>query len=396
MSFTGNLKTVAFPDLLQLISTGQKTGTVIISRGKVKKEIYFQTGDIVGAYSTDSEDTLLGDQLIKSGRITVADLKRANMAHRSSGKKIGQTLIEMKLVTREELGHFLRLRIEEILYNLFSWKEGDFVFQEGQLPDRSRRKVNISTMSIVMEGTRRIDEWQQIQKALPNDNQILRVSTNPCSQTDEVSMSLNEFRIVTLIDGRRTLREILETSPLGDFATTSALYKLISAKLVETVGTRGDVLTDPNDDESLFWLLMRVYRATFARIHKTLQKKLGPDNRRITESLAGFQTGVWSFFTDPSRDDFAADYDAMRQTIERLPREVRPLKLIAGLNQILEQQLGMVYSLLGREVRRQVAVEIKKDVTISLTERKEIDKKYGVGNELYRILKEVKLTTIVL
>lgn len=396
MSFTGNLKTVAFPDLLQLISTGQKTGTVVISRGKVRKEIYFQEGDIVGAYSTDSEDTLLGDHLVKAGRISTADLKRANYMHRSSGKKIGHTLIELNLITREELAHYLQLRAEEIVYNLFSWKEGDFVFQEGQLPDRSKRKVQINTMSVVMEGTRRIDEWTQIQKALPDDDQVLRVSTSPTASTDEVSMSLNEFKIVTLIDGRRTLREILESSPIGDFATSSALYKLMSARLVEAVGTRNEILTDPGDDESLFWLLLRVYRAAFERISKTLQKKMGPENRKVAESLAEFKTGVWSFFTDVSRNDISADYENMRRAIERLPRDVRPLKLIAGLNQILEQQLGMVYSYLGREIRRQVAGDIKKEVTIPLAERKEVDKKYGVGAELHRILKEVKLTTAVL
>lgn len=397
MSLTGNLRTVAFPDLLQLISTGKKTGTVVISRGKVKKEIYFQDGDIVGAYSTDTEDTLLGDQLVKSGRITVADLKKANYMHRTSeNKKFGQTLVDMNLITRDELGHYLHGRIEEIVYNLFSWKEGDFVFHEGQLPDRSRRKVQINTMSVVMDGTRRIDEWDQIQKSLPDDNQILRVTTDPRVQADEITLSINEFRVVMLIDGRHTLREILETSPLGDFATTSAIYKLISAKLVEPTGTRSDSLTDPEDDDSLYWLLLRVYRAAFARVQKTLARKLGANNPRVIQTMAEFNKGVWSFFTESGSDDFAASYEAMRQAIRRVPRNARPLKLIAGLNQILEQQLALVYSFCGREVRKQVAQDIKKDVTLSLAERKEVDKRYGVGTELHRVLKEVKLTTAVL
>ncbi|MCK4655559.1 MAG: DUF4388 domain-containing protein, partial [candidate division Zixibacteria bacterium] len=134
MSFTGNLKTVAFPDILQLLSTGCKTGTLAITRGHAKREISFKGGNILCASTESEEEEFLGSLLVRQGRIGKADLGKALDLHKSSGKKLGLVLSEMEILSREEIANSLKQQIEEIIYNLFSWTEGDFIFQEGKLP----------------------------------------------------------------------------------------------------------------------------------------------------------------------------------------------------------------------------------------------------------------------
>ena len=395
MSFTGNFKTVAFPDLLQLFATGDTTGTVVFVRGKAQKEIYFKEGKIVGAASKEVEEDFLGNILLRSGRISKYDLQRVIHLHRTDGKKIGQALVQLRLISREELKFYLKQQVEEIIYNLFGWSEGEFVFKEGELPDRSERLVELDIMNIIMESTRRLDEWAHIQKVLPDDKEILRPKREPNADKEDVILTQEEFRVVTLIDGHRSLREVIEVSPVGEFVTSRALYKLISADLVEVTGATAPAY-DAHEDESLFWLLLRVYTAAFATIRKTLQRKLGPANRKVLASLAEFKKGIWSYFTDSDHADLPVIFEKLKKKIEELPQEVRALKVIAGLNQILEQQLAIVHSCLGIEIRKQVAGEIRKEVAFPLAERREIDKKYSIGAELYRILKEVKVTTAVL
>lgn len=396
MSFTGNLQTVAFPDLLQLFSAGKKTGTVTIIRGNIRKEIVFKEGNIISASSQDAEEDYLGQIVLKSGRITKTDLQRAVYMHKTSGKKIGQVLVEMKLLNREELGLLLKQQVEEIIYNLFSWKEGEFIFKEGQLPASREGLVELNTMNIIMEGTRRIDEWVEIQKVLPSDHQILRVAGTPQTKSDEVTISLDEFRILTLIDGTRTVQDILSQSPLGDFATSRAVYKLLLGKLVEAAGAKEVEVADPREEDSLFWLLLRVYASAFSTVQRTLEKKLGTENEKVQVTLANFRKGIWQYFNGVSHADFPTNFEALKRALAKTPKETRTLKLISGLNQILEEQLAYVYNYLGIEVRKQVAADIKKEVALPLAERREIDKKYDVGNELYRILKEVKVTKEVL
>lgn len=396
MSFTGNLKTVTFPDLLQLFSAGKKTGTVSIIRGNIKKEIIFKNGNIISASSQDAEEDYLGQLLLKTGRITKNDLQRAVYMHKGSGKRIGQVLVEMKLISREELSIYLKQQVEEVIYNLFSWQEGEFIFKEGQLPSNREGLVELNTMNIVMEGTRRVDEWDEIQKVLPSDHQILRVATSPETKSDEVTISLDEFRIITLIDGQRTLADILEASPLGEFTTSRAIYKLMLSRLVEVSGAKKAEVVDPKEEDSLFWLLLRVYASAFTLIQRTLERKLGPDNERLHLTFAGFRKGIWQYFSGVNHADFPTSFESLKRTLSRMPKEVRALKLIGGLNQLLEEQLAFVYSYLGSEIRKQVAADIKKEVALPLAERREVDKKYDVGNDLYRILREIKVTKEVM
>jgi hypothetical protein len=121
MSFT-EICRCAFSDL-QLFRR-QRPGSLIVPPN-IRKEIVFRDGNIITASSQDAEEDFLGQLLLKVGRITKTDLQRAIYMHKTSGKRIGQVLVEMKLISREELTLYLKQQIEDH-YNLFSWKEGNW------------------------------------------------------------------------------------------------------------------------------------------------------------------------------------------------------------------------------------------------------------------------------
>jgi len=175
MSLSGNLKTVAFPDILQLLATGKKTGVLECKTTARQKEVAFKDGNIVYASSVNTAEDLLGNMLLKRGKISKADLERAIKLHQQTGRQLGTTLIDMGLFDKNEIGQCLKLQIEEIVYNLFSWQEGDFVFHEGASPKNAPFLVELATMNVIMEGTRRIDEWLEIQKVLPKDDVLLQI-----------------------------------------------------------------------------------------------------------------------------------------------------------------------------------------------------------------------------
>ena len=134
MSLSGNLKTVAFPDILQLLSTGKKSGVLECSTATRQKEVAFKDGNIVFASSVNSSEDLLGNMLLKRGKISKSDLERAIKLHKQTGRQLGTTLIDMGLFEKAEITDCLKLQIEEIVYNLFSWQTGDFCFHEGDSP----------------------------------------------------------------------------------------------------------------------------------------------------------------------------------------------------------------------------------------------------------------------
>ena len=391
MSFTGNLKTVAFPDILQLLSTGKKTGILVITKQNIQKEICFKDGNIIYAQSTNDKDDYLGNLLLKQGRITKVDLERALYLHKSTGKKLGMVLVDMELFSRNEISACLRIQIEEIVYNMFGWHDGEFIFQEGKLPKEKDFFTELNTMNILMEGTRRIDEWVEIQKGLPDDNALLGVVLNPESKSGEVTLSLDQFQILALINGERTVPDILEKSPVGEFITFRGIFQLMTAGLIEVVGQKTAVKKENQSEiDSLWWLLMKCYSVCFAAIKRNLEKKLGSDNEKVYGLLANYNTGVWGYFLQTGSKDFQTNLSKFKNTVKKIPEEIQVHKLLSGLNHILVEQMGFVQSLLGSNVRRQIISEIKKEISMPLAEKREINNKYGIENDLIKALKEYR------
>jgi len=391
MSFTGNMKTVAFPDILQLLSGGKKTGILVITKGNIQKEICFKDGNIIYAQSRNADEDYLGTLLLKQGRISKVDLDRALYLHKSTGKKLGMVLVDMELFSRNEIATCLKLQIEEIVYNMFSWHDGEFVFQEGKLPQDKDFFTELNTMNILMEGTRRIDEWVEIQKGLPKDNETLRIVLNPSVKSGEVNLTLDQFQILSLITGDRTMPDIIADSPVGEFVTFRGVYQLINSGLVEIAGTKiQDKKENATEQEHLWWLLLKLYTICFAAIRRNLEKKLGSDNDKINERLGNYNTGVWGYFFAAGSSDFQSNLIKFKKTIKKIPHEVQVHKLLTGLNQILVEQMSMVSTLLGDNVKRQVISDIKKEIAMPLAEKRDINSKYGLENELYKVLNEYR------
>jgi len=251
-------------------------------------------------------------------------------------------------------------------------------------------------MNVIMEGTRRIDEWLEIQKSLPKDDAIVKVVANPASKSGDVTLSLDEFQVLSLINGERTLPDIVAMSPVGEFSTFRGVYKLLSANLIEIAGSKQtETGTDPQEEEHLWWLILKLYSACFEAIRRNLERKLGSQNSRVNDMLATYRKGVWAYFTGLGSSDFRTNFANFHRTIQKIPKEARLHRLLAGLNHILSEQLAFVKSLLGVDILRTVESEIKKAISLPLAEKRTLTSKYDLENDLFRILKHSKKSSAI-
>ena len=84
MSLRGDLRTMALPDVLQWIATGQKTGTLHVERRSVQKRIILREGNIFSSWSNDPRESL-GQFLIRLRLVTEEQLFRACSRRRRRG-----------------------------------------------------------------------------------------------------------------------------------------------------------------------------------------------------------------------------------------------------------------------------------------------------------------------
>ncbi len=395
MGLTGNLVTVSFPDVLQLLSTGKKTGTLSVSCGSRRKEIAFREGNIIYATSVNANEDLLGNLLLKRGKISKKDLERAITLHKQSGRALGSTLIDMELFDKEEVADCLRMQIEEIVYNLFSWSEGEFSFAEGDAPENVKLLVNLSTMNIIMEGTRRIDEWLEIQKVLPPNDVLLRIRLMPKNKADEVVLSLDEFKIISIINGERTLPDIIEASPVGEFPSCRALYKLIVSGLVEGAGKAAEDKIGPTEDveEIILGLIFKLYNSSFLQIRKVIEGVVGVSNPGYSRFISSFRRGFLVFFPgcDVSSES-GPSFEKFLEEVRKIPDTVRMHRILAMLEEMLNEQLEFIFVQLGQGPFREAVGHVKKEISEPLAMRRELVKKYRLDENFYDSIKKAERT----
>ncbi|HOP07351.1 MAG TPA: DUF4388 domain-containing protein [candidate division Zixibacteria bacterium] len=389
MSLSGNLKTVSFPDILQLLATGKKTGLLEVKTAARQKEVAFRNGNIIFASSVNDHEDLLGNMLLRRGEISKTDLERAITLHKQTGRQLGTTLIDMGLFGKDEIAECLRLQIEEIVYNLFAWHEGDFIFHEGQEPKNAPFLVEMNTMNVVMEGTRRIDEWLEIQKVLPPDDVYLKVVSNPKTAKGDIKLSVDEFRILMLVNGERTLPDLVNVSPMGEFVTYRAVYKLVGAKLVEGAGKVEAVQVDDEDEEEVIYsIIFHLYSNCLYRIRCIVDEYLGDENTRFTEFVSQYRNGLFSYFpgVDP-KSDLMPSFDKFLTAMRQLPPQTRLHHLLSGLESMLSEQLEFIFQLLGSGPFRRGLGAVKREISEPLAKRRELVTRYGLEDSFYKTLR---------
>ena len=254
MALKGTLRDFSLPDIFQLIGIQRKTGILTLKRDKEVVTVSFVDGSVVGAESLhrQSEDRL-GTVLVKTGQITEARLREALKIQQETLNRLGNVLVEHKMIDMSALREALQIQISQTVYRLFRWTSGEFNFsQEGQVDYEKKYVVPIQAETILMEGARIIDEWPMIEKGIGSFSTVYRhadveiaqpgsgAKVNDEGSSPEGAVSLNkEERIVhALIDGKRSVQEIVERSLFGEFETCRILFELINRQLVEAVLTR--------------------------------------------------------------------------------------------------------------------------------------------------------------
>ncbi len=239
MAISGSLRTMQFSELLQWLSTGLKTGTLVVRGAPGEKRIYFQRGKIVSSSST-VEREFLGRFLVGFGFITEEELLRALQVQQESKVLLGKILVMIGAIREEELADLLRLKAAETIYDVFLWEDGSFAFLDGEIPTLAMVTIASDVTGIVMEGLRRYDEWQRIRKRISSLREIPAVLI-PL----EEGLNDREKMILSAIDGVRSIEQIASQTHNPDFHVAKFVFDLLESGHVQVVGESEMERTSP-------------------------------------------------------------------------------------------------------------------------------------------------------
>ena len=389
MSFAGNLKTVSLPDIFQLIFSTKKSGVLNISNNDSKRLIYFKGGMLVYASSTDEQD-LFGNILLKKGRISKEELNKV-LVSQKEGKKLGALLVERKLLTRDEIFECLKMQIEEIVYGLFGWKNGDFKFLEAEEPPPEVILTELNPMNLIMEGTRRIDEWEELKKVLPTDDTIVELVRDPPIKSEVLKVSKNEIIVMAVIGSGKKIADILEECYLERFDTSKGIANLLNSGLITPVREVIKEKTEEDDEKALAELLAQVYLSNLSFIFESLRNKLGDKGEKVIfETFEQNKTYYPLLNQQLGQGGGHINFDLFLDLYKKLPQQARIWKIVSNFNSLLIDYLLAVRKSLGSKIYKRLISEIRINVQNLINRNRQLSVKYGLEEEFSRALRDVE------
>jgi len=121
-----------------------------------------------------------------------------------------------------------------VVFDLFSWNEGTFSFADGTDDDvRIDASVRVSIESLLMEGARRIDEWSRMNDRIPGAHVVPRLSQVRQESDSYIDLRPAEWEVLTLIDGKHSLRDIAAELAVSEFEVAKTVYGMLSSELID-------------------------------------------------------------------------------------------------------------------------------------------------------------------
>jgi DNA-binding MarR family transcriptional regulator len=239
MALKGNLRDFSVTQLLNLINLAKKTGTLIVEGPTERIIVSFREGKLAYAQA-GNEPGSLSSVLHRTGKLTAAQHKVIqSRAATMSDKELGLLLIHYNYITQQDIIASLQTYFIGVVNRLFTWVEGFFRFENDLLPPDDKITVRVSLENLIIEGSRKVREWEQLQDEIPSLDMALKFTDRPGANIRNINLSVEEWRVVSYINPKNSIRQIARAAKLNDLEIRRVVYSLLQAGLVEMIRPEG-------------------------------------------------------------------------------------------------------------------------------------------------------------
>jgi hypothetical protein len=240
VQLAGAIGEIGIVDLLSFFNMFRKSGLLHFTLGGGDKTLYFQNGEIVYATSTFPEEEI-GEVLYSLGMF---DHEVLQGARQFAGSKtpLGKILVDQGVISSKDLWTATRNQVETIVYNLFAFSQGSFIFIDRPLAEDLVVRLSMNTQNLIMEGLRRFDERAVYMQKVRSLDAVPVATGKVPNDLDSTSQKM----LALVQSGVCDAHELLRRSGAGEFDALRLLSQLIDRGVVTmeeapTVAVEGDL-----------------------------------------------------------------------------------------------------------------------------------------------------------
>lgn len=252
MPLQGNVRDFSTTQLLNLVNLSRRTGMLTIfegiptgeqdgmknpkmAPGAERAKVAFNKGKLVFAALTGHENGLVA-VLNKAGKLTDEQAKiLRERAKNTSDKALAMRLIGAKYVTQTDIVNCIKQHVLDVVYNLMSWHEGPFRFDDDIAPSAEAILVPIDLEPVIIEGSRRIREVKELDALIDDLDVSLSFPENPREKFKGIHLSVDEWKVVSYVNPKNTIRMIMKQLNMSEVEIKRVVYGLVQAGLVVIV-----------------------------------------------------------------------------------------------------------------------------------------------------------------
>ncbi len=280
MNLQGDFEGLTLASILQLLCNDQKTGVLTVTCEDEQSRVFFEQGTIVYA-SASLREARLGYLMRADGIISVQQLQKCLAYAKEEKMHLGKILVEKGYISLDTLKKYNTKQVEAILYNLLFWKKGRFEYKDAKLNLHGMIVTQLNPMKLILEASRRIDELSVLKEFIPTDKLVFQMSGKVQSK-DEIKLNANEWRILSLIDGTRTVRQIIVESGYDEFAVYKIFFSVISSGLIVQ---KEEVNLEDGGGKGDYASILTVFNDILASVKKNISDELGDRSYSLFEEV---------------------------------------------------------------------------------------------------------------
>ncbi|UCG77587.1 MAG: DUF4388 domain-containing protein [Nitrospirota bacterium] len=324
--YKGTFAETRLPLILIHLNRNRLTGTLEIKASSFTKKVFLEKGEAIFASSTNVDDRL-GETLLKVGKITLEQFDRAAELLKKGGKRLGAILVDLGFLSPKELFWGVKFQVREIIYSLFLFEDAEYEFVEGDVPSDEVIKLKMSMGNLIYEGVKRIDNLTRIRREMPSLKDTLMLSDDPLSLFQNIELSSHDKKLLSLVDGSKTIKEILDQSWLGSFEAMKILYVLFYT---------GMLVKKENESEPAESIIV-----------DDLLKELSEDEMAFDQRVESFLKKIeMSDYYELLGVDRKADESKIKKKYMRLAKEFHPDKYLKTEDLSLKDKLTTIFDAL--------------------------------------------------
>jgi hypothetical protein len=225
---------MAVDQILQLATTVEPPARCRLESEGSAIEIFYNAHQIVFA----RHDNLpigftLGRLLVAAGHVSDRDVDRILDPRAGVSGLIGQRLLSLGHIEEPQLLDGLKRQTEELFFEVIRWTNGRFsVFSAEPLPMEAQHAgISLPVHHLLLEGMRRLDEWQRIAERVGDLHAVLNRVAEPSSERMR-SLAPADRMVLEHVDGRRTVADLLRSVARPTFDVYRAISTLADQRLV--------------------------------------------------------------------------------------------------------------------------------------------------------------------